>query len=257
MIDTHCHLTDQRLFNQIDAVLDRALSAGVSHMLTIGTDIDDDVAALQLCEKHPFLRCAIGIHPNNTTADSIGRLGELEALARSPNVAALGEMGLDYFHAFADRTLQRQVFEAQLDMATRLQLPAVIHSRQSIADTLEVMKHFPAVRAVFHCFTGTLEESRQIIGAGYAISFTGVVTYKNAAHLRQVTAEAPADRYFMETDAPYLSPEPLRRQKINEPALVIHTARTVAETRGLTYEQLDAQTTANVRKFFNWPPEES
>jgi TatD DNase family protein len=161
-------------------------------------------------------------------------------------------MGLDYFHRFADHDHQRSLFEAQLQLASELDRPVVIHSREAIDDTLAAMRRFPTVRAVFHCFTGTASEAERILGAGYWISFTGPVTYKKNDALREVVKLVPLDRLMVETDAPYLSPEPHRAQKTNEPALVMHTAARIAQVKGMELTDLDRQTTANAEAFFGW-----
>jgi len=252
MIDTHCHLTDPRLFEQLDRVLARAAAAGVVRMVTIGTCIEDDQAAVALCAGRENVRCAVGIHPNYVTASSLGEVPLLRGLQAGPAVVALGEMGLDYFHQHAPRQLQAPVFEAQLQLATEFGRPVVIHSRESIDDCLAILRNHPAVPAVFHCFTGTPDEARQIIDAGYLLGFTGAVTYKKNDALREVAAFAPADRILVETDAPYLTPEPVRKQKTNEPALVMHTAAIVAAARNLSLAELDRLTTDNAARFFRW-----
>jgi TatD DNase family protein len=252
VIDTHCHLTDERLLSQLDDVLARAQSAGVARIITIGTDLADARAAIALCRGRDHLRCAVGIHPNYTQNAAVADVEQLRALQQDPSVVALGEMGLDYFHKFADRTHQRQMFEAQMTLAAELGRPVVIHSREAIDDTLAVMKAFPTVRAVFHCFTGSAAEADKILQASYWISFTGPITYKKNDALRDVVKMMPLDRLMVETDAPYLSPEPLRSHKTNEPALVMHTAAKAAEVKQITLEELDRLTTANAIRFFGW-----
>lgn len=252
MIDTHCHLTDERLGAQLDAVLERARQAGVVRVVTIGTEIDDSRAAVAVCRGRPDVRCAVGIHPNYTQDLRLEDVPQLRELQAEPGVAAMGEMGLDYFHKFADRDHQARMFEAQLAIAADAGRAVVIHSREAIADTLAILRNFPVPRAVFHCFTGTADEAERILEAGYWIGFTGPVTYKKNDALREVVKRVPPDRLMVETDAPYLSPEPVRSQKTCEPALVMHTARKVAELRGLTVEELDRLTTANAERFFGW-----
>lgn len=252
MIDTHCHLTDPRLFEQIEDVLTRAAAAGVERMISIGTDPEDDEKTVAVCRGRPQLRCAIGVHPNYCEEAELMQLPRIAKLAEEPCVIALGEMGLDYNRQFADRKRQASFFEAQLQIAVDLNLPVVIHSREAIDDTLAIMKTFPGIRAVVHCFTGTLAEAKRVIEAGYYLGFTGVVTFKKLDELRECARITPADRLLVETDAPYLSPEPVRNQKICEPALVMHTARRVAEVRGITLEELDRITTRNAEALFNW-----
>jgi TatD DNase family protein len=253
MIDSHCHLTDPRLFSQLNDVLTRAQSAGVNRIVTIGTSIADAEAAIALCRGRDNIRCAIGIHPNHSHEANLDDVNRLRDLQADPSVVALGEMGLDYFHKFADRTLQKTFFEAQLQLAAELSRPIVIHSREAIADTLAILKNFPTVPAVFHSFTGTLEESQQIFAAGYSMGFTGPITFKKNDALREVVKRAPRDRVFVETDAPWLSPEPMRQQKTNEPAFVIHTATIVAQQWGIGLDEVDRITTRNVETFFPWP----
>ena len=252
MIDTHCHLTDPRLFEQLDAVIERARSAGVKRMITVGTDLEDDRAAIALCRGRANVRCVVGIHPNYTQDAKLEDVPELRTLQADPSVVALGEMGLDYFHKFADVSHQRALFEAQLQLAAELSRPVVIHSREAIHDTLDVLANFPTVGAAFHCFTGTAPEAERILAAGHLISFTGPVTYKKNDALRDVVRLVPLDRLMVETDAPYLSPEPHRSQKVNEPALVMYTAAKIAEVKGIDLKELDDATTANAEVFFNW-----
>jgi TatD DNase family protein len=250
MIDTHCHLTDPRLFEQLEGVLARAAAAGVNNMVTVGTDPQDWDAALALARKYPAVRCAVGGHPNNTHEFPFEALGRLRDLCQDPAVVALGEMGLDYHHKFSSRETQARYFEAQLQLATELKMPVIIHSREATDDCLSILGNFPDVRAVFHCFTGSADEASRIWDAGHLTGFTGVVTFRNAQALRDIARDAPADRILVETDAPYLTPEPMRKQKTNEPAMVMHTAAVVAAARGISVEELDDLTTENAMRFY-------
>jgi TatD DNase family protein len=245
-------LTDPRLLEQLDAVIERARAAGVSRMITIGTDLADDRAAVALCRGRDNLRCVVGIHPNYTQDAKVEDVTQLREIEADPAVVALGEMGLDYFHKFADRGHQARLFEAQMALAAELGRPVVIHSREAIDDTLAVIRNFPDVRAVFHCFTGAASEAERILSAGYWISFTGPVTYKRNDALRDVVRMVPLDRLMVETDAPYLSPEPKRAHKTNEPALVMYMAAKIAEVKGIALDELDWITTANAARFFGW-----
>lgn len=250
MIDSHCHLTDPRLRAQLDDVLARAAAAGITRMVTIGTTVADDEAAIALCRDHTNVRCAIGVHPNHTHEADLADLPRLRELQADPAVVALGEMGLDYFHKYAPRQRQLQFFERQLDLARELNRPVVIHSREATDDTLAVMRNVPGVPAVFHCFTGTPAEARKILDAGYLLGFTGAITFKKNDALRDAVALTPLDRMLVETDAPYLTPEPKRSQKSNEPAFVIHVAETVARVKGVSVAELDRVTSANAAAFY-------
>jgi TatD DNase family protein len=252
MIDSHCHLTDPRLAEQLDSVLKRAKAAGVRRMVTIGTDLDDAMRCIELCRAISNVRCAIGVHPNHCGQVPIEDLPQLRQLQFDPSVVALGEMGLDYHHNFAPRDRQRNVFIFQLELASELKRPIVIHSRDAIDDTLAILRGFPDLRAVFHCFTGSVDEARKILDAGCLLGFTGAVTYKRSDEIRAAAAMAPLDRILVETDAPYLSPEPVRKQKTNEPAFVMHVAAVVAAVKKLGVEELDRITTDNANRFYGW-----
>ena len=253
MIDSHCHLTDPRLLQQFPAVLTRAAAVGVDRVVTIGTDLQDDAACIELCASQPNVRCVIGVHPNYCADVSVDQLNQLRELQGDSSVVALGEMGLDYFHNNASREHQKRIFERELEIAAEFKRPVVIHSREAIDDTLAIMKSFPSVRAVFHCFTGTPAEAEKIVAAGYLVGFTGAVTFKKNDALRVACGLVPLDRLLVETDGPYMSPEPMRSQKINEPALVVHVARAVGTVKGVSYPEIDRITSENTRGFYNWP----
>ena len=252
MIDTHCHLTDPRLFEHLDAVLSRAAAAGVDRVVTIGTDVEDAQAAIEVCQRTANVRCAVGIHPNYSADARVEDVAKLRQLQQHPSVVALGEMGLDYHYDRAEPAHQRKIFEAQLQLATDVARPVVIHCREAVDDTLAVMKSFPGAAAVFHCFTGTRDEARRILDAGYLLGFTGVITFKKNDELREIVKMTPIDRLLVETDAPYLSPEPVRNVKTNEPAFVAHTAHVAAQVKGLAYEEFDRVATANAERFYRW-----
>jgi TatD DNase family protein len=240
------------LFSQLDAVLKRAADAGVDRVVTIGTDIEDAMAAIEVCQRKTNVRCAVGIHPNYSADARVEDVAKLRELQKHSSVVALGEMGLDYHYDRAEPAHQRQIFEAQLQLAAEVDRPVVIHCREAVDDTLAVMKSFPKIGAVFHCFTGTRDEARRILDAGYWLGFTGVITFRKNDELREIVAMTPIDRLLVETDAPYLSPEPVRNVKTNEPAFVAHTARVAAQVNRLAYEEFDRVATANALRFYRW-----
>src|SRR5688572_11905655 len=223
----------------------RAKDAGVDRVVTIGTDIEDAMAAIELCQRKPNVRCAVGIHPNYSADARVEDVAKLRELQKHPAVVALGEMGLDYHYNRAEPAHQRRIFEAQMQLAVEVDRPVVIHCREAVDDTLAVMKSFANVPAVFHCFTGTRDEARKILDAGYLIGFTGVITFKKNDGLREIVKMTPIDRLLVETDAPYLTPEPVRKIKTNEPAFVAHTARVAAQVKGMAYEEFDRLATEN------------
>ena len=258
LMDSHCHLTYPGLRENVPAVLDRAAAAGVRRFVTIGTNPADNAAALALARDHPPVFAALGIHPHHAAEVPPDFAIALEnALRAASKVVAVGECGLDYHYDFSPRPLQKQVFIAQLDLARRLRLPVVLHVREAHADALAILRDFlapiadhPALSVAVHCFTGTPAECQSWLAVGACIGVTGIVTYKNAADVRSAAQLVPPDRLLLETDAPYLSPEPVRKIKINEPAHVAHTARFVATLRGMPFELLAEQTTQNAQRFF-------
>lgn len=252
MIDSHCHLTDPRLLSQLDDVLTRARDANVTRMITIGTNPADAVRAIELCRGRESVRCAIGVHPNYCHEVDEVELPRIRELQADPAVVALGEMGLDYHYNFADRARQRRFFEWQLNLAAELKRAVVVHCRDAVDDTLGILRNFPTVPAVFHCFTGSVDEGVRVLEQGYLLGFTGVVTFKNSDELRELVRRTPRDRMLVETDAPYLSPEPLRKQRVNEPGFVVHTAAAIARVLDVDQEQVDRFTTENVQRFFGW-----
>jgi TatD DNase family protein len=254
LIDSHCHLTYPGLIEDLPAVLDRARAAGVERFVTIGTHGADHTAALAVARAHAPVSVALGIHPHHAAEAPPDYLAALHAaLTGGLKVVALGECGLDYHYDFSPRPRQREVFCAQLDLARRLSLPLVLHIREAHADALAIMREFlvPApLPFVVHCFTGTPAECEAWLALGAHIGITGIVTYKNAADVRAAAQLVPPERLLVETDAPYLSPEPVRKIKINQPAHVAHTARFLAALRNIPFDTLAQQTTQNTTRIF-------
>lgn len=252
LIDSHAHLTSDALAEQTPAVLDRAAVAGVDFVITIGVDLDDAERALTLSRSDDRVFAAMGVHPHEAGKVADGDWSRYERLASDPGIVAIGEMGLDYHYDFADRSAQREVFARQLEIARPLDKPIVIHSREAHEDTVAVLRDngYTDRRVVFHCFTGSETEAAEIAANGWRISFTGVVTFKNAAPLRDIAAAYPIDQLMVETDSPYLSPVPVRNVRPNEPAHIAHIARFLADLRGTDYDEFVEQTSANTRAFF-------
>mgnify|MGYP001181843114 CR=1 FL=1 len=251
LIDSHCHLTSDALYEQVDDVISRAQGAGVIEFVTIATDLADAARALALSERYPSVHVAAGIHPHEAGKVSDGWSASLKIIASRSDVFAVGEMGLDYHYDFADRATQERIFRQQLQIATEVGKPVVIHCREAHADVMRILKEFPSVKGVvFHCFTGTPAEADEIWSAGHWLSLTGVVTFKKSDELREVARRLPEERIMVETDSPYLSPEPVRSMRPNEPATVVHTAARIAQERGMSPEALAEISTANTRRFF-------
>lgn len=252
MIDSHCHLTDPRLFSQLNFVLTRAAFAGVHRMITIGTGLDESRKCVEVCLGRDNVRCAVGVHPSYVDEEVFNQLPQLREIVADSSVVAIGEIGLDYHRGNANRQRQIDFLQWQLRLATEVGKPLVIHCREAVDDCLGILEDFPGLKMVFHCFTGTQAEARRILDAGYSLGFTGVITFKPSAELREVVKLTPMDRLLIETDSPYLTPEPMRKQKVNEPAMVTHVAAKVGELKRLSVEEVDRITTENVLRLFGW-----
>lgn len=252
LIDTHCHLCHGRLRQDSAAAIQRAVEAGVVAIICAASDLAESKAALGIAREYPQVSCLAGVHPHDAKTvndESLRQIGDL--VDKDENVA-LGEIGLDYHYDFSPREDQQRVFAAQLELAHRRGKKVVIHTREALDDTLAILAEsgFDATRAAFHSVTADVEGVRRMLETGAMVSFSGIVTFKKTDDLRRAAALVPADRLMVETDAPFLSPEPVRKMKTNEPANVVHVARCLAGVRGASEEQLAEQTTANAAGFF-------
>jgi TatD DNase family protein len=246
VIDTHAHLD---ALDDPEAVLSRAAALGVSRVVTIGTGIDSCRAALALADAHEGVYAGLGIDPHQAATDEAGRVHELRVLLAHAKAVAVGEAGLDYHYGGDRRPEQCRLFEAQLELARELALPIVVHTREADDDTATLLgRHEGTV--VMHCFSepGLLEAGLEL---GWYFSFAGNVTYPKARELAFAAEQAPLDRMLVETDAPYLTPQVVRKER-NQPAYVVHTARFIAERRGIAYEELEAAVHANSARLFGW-----
>jgi TatD DNase family protein len=254
LIDTHCHLTFEQ-FTDIDAVIQRSIDAGVTGWITVGTDLADSRKAVELADRFENMFAAVAIHPHEAKSADKKAIGELKELANNKKVVAIGETGLDFHYDFSTPQQQRDCFVRHLEIAAETNLPVIIHSREAFDETLKILESNGEGKSkiVFHCFSGSAEQAKMVLDRGYYISFTGVVTFKNAEKTRKAAEAVPVERLMVETDAPYMSPEPMRKQKVNEPALLIHTARFIAELRGMELEDFAKQVEATTKQFFNLP----
>jgi TatD DNase family protein len=252
VIDTHCHLTSPDLYAQRDHVIAEASRAGVTRIITVACRAEECERALALHESNPSVLVSAGIHPHESARVDREELMRVAASWRRPGIVAVGEMGLDYHYDFSPRDVQQRVFNEQLDLAAALDLPVVIHCREAHDQTIATLeKHgYRGRRVVFHCFSGTAAEAADIRQRGWRTSFTGLITFKNAAGPQQAMVDTPLDQLMFETDAPYLSPEPVRKMRPNEPHNVVHTIRFAALLRGMPFEQMAALSTANASAFF-------
>jgi TatD DNase family protein len=241
------------LAGDIDGVIERSRQAGVTAWLTVGTDPNENQKAIELTDRFENMYAAIGIHPHDAKTATPETITQLKNLAKNEKVVAIGETGLDFHYDNSPRDDQKSIFTQQLRIAAELNLPVIIHCRKAFDETVEILdQHGQDVRkVVFHCFSGSAEQTKIVLSKGYHISFTGVVTFKNADKTREAAKVVPLDRLMLETDCPYMSPEPMRKQRINEPALLIHTAKFLADLKGMTLEDFAQATTTTARDFFN------
>ena len=284
LIDTHAHLDYPDFAADFDDVLARATAAGVTRIITIGTSVESSRRAVDLAEKYPNIFAVIGVHPTYVEESSEDVITPLRELTRNPRVVAIGETGLDYHYlpslelakerktqVFAKalqtstedqieagihdgdyKSKQASLFEQQLDLAVELGLNVVIHQRDAWNDTLEIMKPYTGrLRGVFHCFGGTLEQANEVIDLDHLVSFTGIVTFKNGAAVRDVAAQLPLFKFMVETDCPYLAPVPFRGKRC-EPAHTRIVAETIAAARGISLKDVAEMTTQTAEEFFRF-----
>jgi TatD DNase family protein len=257
LIDSHCHLDEARFDTDREAVIARALAAGVTRMVTIGASggMQANRDAIALAARHPGVFAAVGIHPHEASTVSPAVLEELVRLARAPKVVAIGETGLDYYYDQSPRPVQREAFRQFIQMARTLRLPVVVHLRNAFEDAVTILREENAgdTGGVIHCFGGDRACAQSFLDLGFDLSFSGIVTFKNTDEIRAVARLVPADRLLVETDAPYLAPVPYRGKR-NEPAYVVHTATAIAEIRGQAPEEVAALSRANTERRFKLPP---
>jgi TatD DNase family protein len=258
LIDTHCHLTFEQLADDVEGVVARSKAAGVVGWITVGTDPQQNRKAVELAEWFENMYAAVGIHPHDAKDVTARTMAELKELAQSEKVVAIGEMGLDFHYNFSKQPDQKRVFAGQLEIAREVNLPVIVHCREAFDETMDILEQSirlkgPLRAVVFHCFSGSAEQAKTVLDHGFYISFTGVVTFKNADEIRRAAEIVPTDRLMLETDCPYMSPEPMRKQRINEPALMIHTARHLAELKNMSLPDFAEAVTATSKTFFDLP----
>ena len=253
IFDTHAHYDDSRFDGDRDAVLAALPEAGVELVLDPGCDLPSSRAAAALAERYGHVYAAAGIHPENCAGFQDADLAALRQLLAQPKVAAIGEIGLDYYwEENPPRDFQQQVLRQQLALAQELALPVIIHDREAHADTLSIVREFPGVTGVFHCFSGSPEMARELLQMGWYLGFDGPVTYKNARRAPEVAAVTPPERMLIETDSPYMTPVPYRGKR-NDSGYVYLVAEKLAAWKGLAPEELARITTENGKRLFRIP----
>ena len=250
LFDTHAHYDSHKFDADRDEVLSALPGQGVALVVNPGCDLVSSRKAIALAEQYPFVYAAVGVHPEDCGDWQDGHLDELRDLAAHPKVVAVGEIGLDYYwKENPPKEFQQQVFRAQLALGLELDLPVIVHDREAHGDCMEIVREFPDVRGVFHCFSGSAEMAKELVRRGWMISFTGVLTYPNARKAVEAAPAVPLDRLMIETDSPYRAPGP-HRGKRNHSGFVAHICRRLAEIKGISAEECARITLENGRHFF-------
>ncbi len=255
LIDTHAHLFDKRFRNDLRAVLDRAAASGIERIVCLGIDCESSLESVRIANEYPIVVAAVGIQPNHAAETKTGDWEEIVRLAETEaRVVAIGETGLDRYWDRAPFAQQEELFTRHIELARLLNKPFVIHCRDAEADVVKALraefsKHGP-LRAVMHSFSGDAATAKACLEMGLYVSFAGMVTYPNAQNLRDVAKDVPLDRLLVETDSPYLAPQPVRGKR-NEPAYVAHTAAVLAQVKGVSVAELEEYTTRNARELFS------
>ena len=247
--DSHAHLDDKCFQPDFDAILARMRENGVTGMMNIGCDLPSSERSVALAERYDWIWAAVGSHPDDADHVDEARIERYRALCQSPRVRAIGEIGLDYHYEDVPREVQKRAFRMQMALARELSLPVVVHEREAHEDGLRIVDEFPEVKGVFHCYSGSLEMAKELVRRGWYIGFTGVITFKNARKAVEVAEKIPLDRILIETDCPYMAPEPFRGCR-NDPSLVPFVAKKIAELRGLTPEAVAEATTRSAHALF-------
>ena len=251
MIDSHAHYDDRRFDEDREEVIASLCEKGVGAVVDAGCDFDTTAAAIALAEKYDLFYATAGFHPGNAdqVVDPEAAMAWLREALSHPKVVALGEIGLDYHYDEPSREKQQEVFELQLSLAEELNVPVVIHDRDAHGDVMDAVRRHPKAHGVFHSFSGSPEMAKELIKLGWYISFSGVVTFKNAAKLPEVAAIVPEDRFLIETDCPYLAPHPFRGQR-NDSTLMAYTAERIAEIRDITADEVRRLSAENTKRLF-------
>ena len=255
VIDTHCHLDMISSGEDIDAIISRAAASGVSRIITIGIDLESSKKAIEIAEKYDDVFATVGIHPHNVEQLKDSSYDELEKLCDNSKVVAYGEIGLDFVKQYAPQDIQLEHYARQVALAKKKGLPLVIHDREAHDKILQILKREApfAAAGVMHCFSGDLHLANQVLDLGFLISLPGVVTFNKANTLHEVAQKIPLEKLILETDAPFLAPEPYRG-RTNLPEYILYTAKKVADLRGITVGEVASTTTDNAQKLFNFLP---
>jgi TatD DNase family protein len=248
--DTHTHLDDEKFDTDRDELITSLKDEGLTLAVNIGANMETSKNSIEMAEKYDFIYASVGVHPNDVGDMTESDLAQLEEWAKHPRVVAIGEIGLDYHYDEPDPEIQKIWFERQLLLAKKLNMPYIIHDRDAHADVLEIIKRVGYFNGVMHCFSGSAEMARQVTDLGMYVSIAGQVTFKNAPKVQAVAMSVPLDKLLIETDSPYLTPEPFRGKR-NNSAYVKYTAQKIAELRGMDVAEIARITMENGKRFYN------
>ena len=249
IFDTHAHYDDPKFAEDLNELLTGLPSKGVCNVINIGCDIETSQMCLDIADRYDYCYAACGIHPQDVGRAKEGDIDRLRKLLSHKKAVAIGEIGLDYYYDFAPHELQAEYFKKQLELSLELCMPVIIHEREAVADCLEIIRKYDGIKGVFHCYSGSWETAKELLKRGYYISFTGVVTFKNARRAVEVVKNMPLDRLMVETDAPYMAPEPLRGKRCDS-SMIKYIIERIAEIREMTPEEIGEITAQNARRFF-------
>ena len=253
LFDTHAHLNDPAFDPDRESLLESFASAGVGLVMNAGCSLESSRDIVAMADKYPWLYASVGSHPDSANEVNEEVLEEYRKLCKlSPKVKAIGEIGLDYYYEDIPRDIQQQAFRMQMALAQELDLPVIVHERDAHNDGLAIVKEFPKVKGVFHCYSGSAEMARQLVNLGWYIGFTGVLTFKNARKAVETAASIPLDRIVLETDCPFMAPEPFRGKR-NHPGYLYRMAEKLAEIRGISVEEVHAATFENGKRLYRIP----
>ena len=253
LFDTHAHLNDPAFDPDREALLESFAVAGVGLVMNAGCSLESSRDIVAMADKYPWLYASVGSHPDSANEVNEEVLEEYRKLCKlSTKVKAIGEIGLDYYYEDIPRDIQQQAFRMQMALAQELDLPVIVHERDAHNDGLAIVKEFPKVKGVFHCYSGSAEMARQLVNLGWYIGFTGVLTFKNARKAVETAASIPLDRIVLETDCPFMAPEPFRGKR-NHPGYLYRMAEKLAEIRGISVEEVHAATFENGKRLYRIP----
>ena len=249
IFETHAHLNDPAFDEDRESLILGLPQKGIEAVMNVGCCLESSHDCIALAEKYPFLYASVGSHPDSADEVNEAVIEKYRQMASHPKVKAIGEIGLDYYYETIPREIQQKAFRMQMELAKELKMPVIVHERNAHDDGMRIVKEFPGVTGVFHCYSGSAEMARQLVNMGWYIGFTGVLTFKNARKAVETAESIPLDRIVLETDCPFMAPEPFRGKR-NDPGYLYRMAERLAEIRGISVEEVHAVTTDNAKKLY-------